>query len=98
MNTVHLDGMEVLQKAVTYDRQFEDDEILEWEEDRKKSRCREKTKDRECLSERFRRQVERVSIEQNEAANCVSNRKAGFENNPSLAYTMQIETNEHLEP
>ena len=94
LGEVNLDDMEVLQKAVTYDRQFEDDEVLEWEEDRKKFRCREKTKDREFLSERFRRQVERVSIEQHEAANCLGNSKAGFENNPSLAYTMRIATNE----
>jgi len=98
LGEVNLDGIKVLQKAVTYDRQFEDDEVLEWEEDRKKSPCREKTTDREFLSERFRHQVERVSIEQNEAANCVSNSKAEFENNPSLAYTMRIETNDHLEP
>lgn len=94
LGEVNLDDMEVLQKAVTYDRQFEDDKVLEWEEDRKKSRCREKTKDREFLSERFRRQVERVSIEQHEAANCLGNSNAGFENSPSLAYTMRIGTNE----
>ena len=85
----------LLDKVITYDRQFEVDDVLAWEKDRNTFGWKEKTGDRVFLSEQFRRQVERVSLEQTDSAIGMKKRRqeASLDNSgssPSLAYVMRV--------
>jgi hypothetical protein len=61
-NNVH--NLVLLDKFITYDRQFEVDDVLAWGKDLNTFGWKEKTGDCIFLSEQFRRQVERISLEQ----------------------------------
>ena len=53
------DNLSILQTAISYDRKFEDENIIQWEKERDRTRTRrnEKTKDRVFLAEHFRQKI-----------------------------------------